>query len=177
MPSALRIAGAGAWPLRRQVREPKSSEKSPARKQGPTHGALLPIRSAHADDPTASVGNRCHVSSSEGQHERQMHRALTGGISKHPYNEVRKSAFVRALPVRSTTNTTFKARRSIEKLLHAIFRAAFIVLSSTAAFHRRKSSRLSSALQRPGSGYELILSSLQRWSSHRHSLVPWMSPR
>jgi hypothetical protein len=72
---------------------------------------------------------------------RQRHRALTGGISKHPYDEAWTDAFVMAQPVRSTTNTTSKARRSIEKLLHPIFRAALIVLSSAFTFRPGKNSR------------------------------------
>jgi hypothetical protein len=45
------------------------------------------------------------------------------------------SAFVRAQPTRSTRNTTFKARGSIEKLLHLFFRRTFIVFASASTFH------------------------------------------
>src|SRR5215470_5365014 len=101
-------------------------EKALLEQQGPTYGALLPIRSAHSDDPTASRGNRCYVSSSESPHERQC-TAHSLAVSRNILTmKSVKKAFVRAQPMRSTTNTTLKARRSNEKPLHTIFRATFI---------------------------------------------------
>src|SRR5262249_7421160 len=127
-------------------------------------------------------GNRCYVSSSESPHERQC-TAHSLAVSRNILTmKSVKKAFVRAQPMRSTTNTTLKARRSNEKPLHTIFRATFIVPPSIAPFHRGKSSRFSSEVQHPGSGYELILRSLQpkplqTRSLNPHSPIPWMPPR